>query len=64
MLVAKMGQDGHDRGRQPRRLRLLPISASKSSRPLFQTPKESARLAIDKDVDVVGASASPPATRP
>jgi len=56
MLVAKMGQDGHDRGANLVASAFADLGFEVVSGPLFQTPEESARLAVTKDVDVVGAS--------
>jgi methylmalonyl-CoA mutase len=56
MLVAKMGQDGHDRGANLVASAFADLGFDVVPGPLFQTPEESARLAIDQDVDVVGAS--------
>jgi methylmalonyl-CoA mutase len=56
MLVAKMGQDGHDRGANLVASAFADLGFEVVPGPLFQTPEESARLAIDRDVDVVGAS--------
>ena len=56
MLVAKMGQDGHDRGANLVASAFADLGFEVVPGPLFQTPEESARLAISKDVDVVGAS--------
>ncbi len=56
MLVAKMGQDGHDRGANLVSSAFADLGFDVVPGPLFQTPEESARLAIEKDVDVVGAS--------
>jgi methylmalonyl-CoA mutase len=56
MLVAKMGQDGHDRGANLVASAFADLGFEIVSGPLFQTPEESARLAVAKDVDVVGAS--------
>ncbi len=56
MLVAKMGQDGHDRGANLVASAFTDLGFEVVSGPLFQTPEESARTAIDSDVDVVGAS--------
>jgi methylmalonyl-CoA mutase len=56
MLVAKMGQDGHDRGANLVASAFADLGFEVVPGPLFQTPEESARLAIDKEVDVVGAS--------
>jgi methylmalonyl-CoA mutase len=56
MLVAKMGQDGHDRGANLVSSAFADLGFEIVPGPLFQTPEESARLAVAKDVDVVGAS--------
>jgi methylmalonyl-CoA mutase len=56
MLVAKMGQDGHDRGANLVASAFADLGFEVIPGPLFQTPEESARLAVEKDVDVVGAS--------
>src|SRR5438309_8112225 len=56
MLVAKMGQDGHDRGANLVASAFADLGFEVVSGPLFQTPEESARMAVDKEVDVVGAS--------
>jgi methylmalonyl-CoA mutase len=56
MLVAKMGQDGHDRGANLVSSAFADLGFEIVPGPLFQTPEESARLAVSKDVDVVGAS--------
>jgi len=56
LLVAKMGQDGHDRGANLVASAFADLGFEVVPGPLFQTPEESARLAIDKGVDMVGAS--------
>jgi methylmalonyl-CoA mutase len=56
LLVAKMGQDGHDRGANLVASAFADLGFEVVSGPLFQTPEESARLAVEKNVDVVGAS--------
>ena len=56
MLVAKMGQDGHDRGANLVSSMFGDLGFEVVPGPLFQTPAEVAALAIDRDVDVVGAS--------
>ena len=56
MLVAKMGQDGHDRGANLVASAFADLGFDVVPGPLFQTPEESARLAVEKKVDVVGAS--------
>ncbi len=56
MLVAKMGQDGHDRGANLVSSMFADLGFEIVPGPLFQTPQEAALLALQKDVDVVGAS--------
>jgi methylmalonyl-CoA mutase len=56
MLVAKMGQDGHDRGANLVSSMFGDLGFEIVPGPLFQTPSEAAALAVEKDVDVVGAS--------
>ena len=56
MLVAKMGQDGHDRGANLVSSMFGDLGFEIVPGPLFQTPTEAAALAVRKDVDVVGAS--------
>jgi methylmalonyl-CoA mutase len=56
MLVAKMGQDGHDRGANLVASAFADLGFEVVPGPLFQTPQESARLAVERQVDVVGAS--------
>jgi methylmalonyl-CoA mutase len=56
MLVAKMGQDGHDRGANLVSSMFGDLGFEVVPGPLFQTPQEAAVLALDSDVDVVGAS--------
>ena len=56
MLVAKMGQDGHDRGANVIASAFSDMGFEVVSGPLFQTPEETLYLALEKDVDVVGAS--------
>ncbi len=56
MLVAKMGQDGHDRGANLVSSMFSDLGFEIVPGPLFQTPSEAATLAIEKDVDIVGAS--------
>ena len=56
MLVAKMGQDGHDRGANLVSSAFADLGFEVVPGPLFQTPRESAELAVERDVDVVGAS--------
>jgi methylmalonyl-CoA mutase len=56
LLVAKMGQDGHDRGANLVSSAFGDLGFEVVAGPLFQTPREAADLAIKADVDVVGAS--------
>ena len=56
ILVAKMGQDGHDRGAKVIATALADIGFDVDIGPLFQTPGEVARFAVDSDVHVVGVS--------
>ena len=56
MLVAKMGQDGHDRGANLVSSAFADLGFEIVPGPLFQTPEESAKLAIAENVDIVGAS--------
>jgi methylmalonyl-CoA mutase len=56
MLVAKIGQDGHDRGANLVSSMFGDLGFEVVPGPLFQTPKEAASLAIQRAVDVVGAS--------
>ncbi|MDP3907487.1 methylmalonyl-CoA mutase [Novosphingobium sp.] len=56
MLVAKMGQDGHDRGANVIASAFSDMGFDVTSGPLFQTPEEAAKLALEADVDAVGAS--------
>jgi methylmalonyl-CoA mutase len=56
ILVAKMGQDGHDRGANLVSSAFTDLGFEVIPGPLFQTPRETAEMAVEKDVDVVGAS--------
>jgi methylmalonyl-CoA mutase len=56
ILVAKMGQDGHDRGANLVSSAFIDLGFEVVPGPLFQTPRETAQMAIDNSVDVVGAS--------
>ncbi|HEY0623425.1 methylmalonyl-CoA mutase [Sphingomonas sp.] len=56
MLVAKMGQDGHDRGANLVSSAFGDLGFDVVPGPLFQTPREAAELALAENVDVVGAS--------
>ncbi|MBC7985406.1 MAG: cobalamin B12-binding domain-containing protein, partial [Sphingomonadaceae bacterium] len=56
LMVAKMGQDGHDRGANLVASAFADLGFEVIPGPLFQTPEEAAHDAIARDVDVVGAS--------
>ena len=56
ILVAKMGQDGHDRGQKVIATAFADIGFDVDVGPLFQTPDETARQAVENDVHIVGAS--------
>jgi len=56
ILVAKMGQDGHDRGAKVIATAFADIGFDVDIGPLFQTPREVARFAMDSDVHAVGVS--------
>jgi methylmalonyl-CoA mutase len=56
LMVAKMGQDGHDRGANIIASAFADMGFEVIAGPLFQTPAEAAALAVARDVDVVGAS--------
>nr|WP_245811112.1 methylmalonyl-CoA mutase [Rhodococcus corynebacterioides] len=56
ILVAKMGQDGHDRGQKVIATAFADIGFDVDVGPLFQTPDEVARQAADNDVHVIGVS--------
>jgi len=56
MLVCKMGQDGHDRGAKVIATAFADLGFDVDIGPLFQTPEEAARQAIENDVHVVGVS--------
>jgi methylmalonyl-CoA mutase len=56
IMVAKMGQDGHDRGANLVSSAFTDLGFEVVPGPLFQTPRETAQMAIESNVDVVGAS--------
>ncbi|MGE0093190.1 MAG: methylmalonyl-CoA mutase [Alphaproteobacteria bacterium] len=56
MLVLKLGQDGHDRGAKVIATAFADLGFDVDVGPLFQTPEEGARQAIENDVHVVGVS--------
>ena len=56
ILIAKMGQDGHDRGQKVVATAYADLGFDVDIGPLFSTPTETARQAVENDVHVVGAS--------
>ncbi|MFZ4785501.1 MAG: methylmalonyl-CoA mutase [Flavobacteriales bacterium] len=56
IMIAKMGQDGHDRGAKVIATSFADIGFDVDIGPLFQTPEEVAKQAIENDVHIVGAS--------
>lgn len=56
VLIAKMGQDGHDRGQKVIATAFADLGFDVDIGPLFQTPEEVAQQAVDNDVHIVGAS--------
>ncbi|WP_417693360.1 methylmalonyl-CoA mutase [Roseibium sp.] len=56
ILIAKMGQDGHDRGQKVIASVFADLGFDVDIGPLFQTPEEAARQAVENDVHVVGVS--------
>lgn len=56
IMVAKMGQDGHDRGAKVIATSFADLGFDVDIGPLFQTPEETARQATENDVHIVGAS--------
>ncbi len=56
ILVAKMGQDGHDRGAKVVATAYADMGFDVDVGPLFQTPEETAQQAVDNDVHIVGMS--------
>jgi methylmalonyl-CoA mutase len=56
ILIAKMGQDGHDRGQKVIATAFADLGFDVDIGPLFQTPGEAAQQAVDNDVHVVGVS--------
>ena len=56
IMIAKMGQDGHDRGAKVISTSFADIGFDVDIGPLFQTPKEAAKQAIENDVHVLGVS--------
>ncbi len=56
ILVAKMGQDGHDRGQKVIASAFADLGFDVDIGPLFQTPEETAQAAVENDVHIIGAS--------
>jgi methylmalonyl-CoA mutase len=56
ILVAKMGQDGHDRGQKVIASAFADLGFDVDIGPLFQTPDETAQAAVENDVHIIGAS--------
>jgi methylmalonyl-CoA mutase len=56
ILIAKMGQDGHDRGAKVIATAFADLGFDVDVGPLFQTPAEAAAMAVDNDVHVLGVS--------
>jgi methylmalonyl-CoA mutase len=56
ILIAKMGQDGHDRGQKVIASAFADLGFDVDIGPLFQTPEETAQAAVENDVHIVGAS--------
>jgi methylmalonyl-CoA mutase len=56
LLVAKLGQDGHDRGAKVIATAFADLGFDVDIGPLFQTPEEAARQAVENDVHVIGVS--------
>jgi methylmalonyl-CoA mutase len=55
-MIAKMGQDGHDRGAKVIATAFADIGFDVDIGPLFQTPEEAAKQAIENDVHILGVS--------
>ncbi len=56
ILVTKMGQDGHDRGMKVIATAYADLGFDVDISPMFQTPEEAARMAVENDVHIVGVS--------
>ena len=56
ILVAKMGQDGHDRGQKVIASAFADLGFDVDIGPLFATPEEAARQAVENDVHIIGVS--------
>ena len=56
ILIAKMGQDGHDRGAKVVATGYADLGYDVDVGPLFQTPEETAKMAVENDVNIIGMS--------
>lgn len=56
ILIAKMGQDGHDRGAKVVATAYADLGFDVDMGPLFQTPEETAKMAVENDVHIVAMS--------
>jgi len=56
IMIAKLGQDGHDRGAKVVATGYADLGFDVDIGPLFQTPKEAAKQAIENDVHILGIS--------
>ena len=56
IMIAKMGQDGHDRGAKVCATGYADCGFDVDMGPLFQTPAEAARQAVENDVNIMGVS--------
>ena len=56
IMIAKMGQDGHDRGAKVISTSFADLGFDVDMGPLFQTPKEAAKQAVENDVHILGVS--------
>jgi len=57
-MIAKMGQDGHDRGAKVVATGYADVGFDVDIGPLFQTPKEAAKQAVENDVHILGVSST------
>ena len=55
-MIAKMGQDGHDRGAKVVATSFADLGFDVDVGPLFQTPEEAAKQAVENDVHIIGIS--------
>ncbi len=56
IMIAKMGQDGHDRGAKVVATGYADVGFDVDIGPLFQTPQEAAKQAVENDVHILGVS--------